>query len=133
MIICVTPEEVKARVPITGGQGTTVHEIVGDRSTPWDGPCGHLVTQAPVDVVPPHFHEADQYQVFVAGSGRIGGHPVAVGTVHYSDGYSGYGPIVPDADGCAYLTLRPTFDTSHHNLPADAALARGRKGRQQMT
>lgn len=128
MIICVTPEDLaRDRTPQYGGR---LVEMFGDRSRPWDGPCGHLVHQKPEDTVAPHFHEADQYQVFVAGSGRIGGHEVRTGSVHYADSYSGYGPIVPNAGGCSYMTLRPTFDTSHHSLPQEAKLAQGRRGRQ---
>jgi len=128
MIICLTPEDrARDRKPQYGGR---LIEMFGDRSSPWDGPCGHLVRQKAEDTVTPHFHEADQYQVFVAGSGRIGGHEVRTGSVHYADAYSGYGPIVPAAGGCSYMTLRPTFDTSHHPLPKEAKLAQGRRGRQ---
>lgn len=128
MIICMTPEDLaRERQWQYGGR---MIEMFGDRSSPWDGPCGHLVRQPPDHVIHPHFHEADQYQVFVAGGGHIGGHAVKTGSVHYADGYSGYGPITPDAEGCAYMTLRPSFDTSHHPLPRDAGLARGRSGRQ---
>ena len=128
MIICLTPEDLaRERKPQYGGR---LIQMFGDRSTPWDGPCGHLVLQKPDDVVHPHFHEADQYQVFVKGDGRIGGHEVRVGSIHYADCYSGYGPIVPNAEGCAYMTLRPTYDTTHHSLPKEAKLAQGRRGRQ---
>jgi len=128
MIICMTPEDLaRDRKPQYGGR---MIEMFGDRSSPWEGPCGHLVRQKAEDIVAPHFHEADQYQVFVAGSGRIGGHEVRTGSVHYADAYSGYGPIVPNAEGCSYMTLRPTFDKSHHPLPQEAILARGRRGRQ---
>jgi hypothetical protein len=127
MILCVTPEDrEKRREP-----GNKV-ELFGDRAVPWDGPCGHLVTQGPDVANPAHFHEADQFQIFVAGSGRIGNHRVKVGTIHYADGYRGYGPIVPDQGGCSYLSLRPTYDTSRHLIPQEAELARGRKGGQRM-
>jgi len=130
MIICVTPEDLaRDRTPKYNGRVT---EMFGDRAVPWDGPCGHLVRQRHKDSNPPHFHEADQYQIFVAGEARVGGHQVKAGSVHYSDGYSGYGPIEAGPDGCTYLTLRPVFDTSNHPLPQDAKLARGRKGQQQV-
>ncbi len=129
MIICVTPEDLaRDRQWQHGGK---MIEMFGDRSSPWEGPCGHLVRQPEGHIVHPHFHEADQYQVFVAGSGHIGGHAVRTGAVHYSDAFSGYGPIIPDAEGCSYMTLRPTFDTSHHPLPQEAKRAKGRSGRQQ--
>jgi len=68
--------------------------------------------------------------LFIAGEGQVGGHAVATGSVHYADGYSGYGPITTGPQGCSYLTLRPSFDNTRHLLPAEAALAKGRKGRQ---
>ena len=130
MIICVTPEDLaRDRKPQYSGK---MIEMFGDRSTPWEGPCGHRVFQTSEDIVAPHFHEADQYQVFVSGGGRIGGHEVKTGSIHYADAFSGYGPIVPAAEGCSYMTLRPTFDKSHHPLPKEAHLAGGRRGRQHM-
>jgi len=130
MIICVTPEDMaRDRAPKFDGR---LVELFGDRNLPWDGPSGHLVNQRAADANPPHFHEADQYQLFIAGEGRVGGHAVAPGSVHYADGFSGYGPIVAAPEGCSYLTLRAAHDTSSHKLPEEAALAQGRKGRQHM-
>jgi len=124
MIIRVNPQD---RPPQHGGR---LVQMFGDRNVPWDGPCGHLVNQRPEDDNGAHFHEADQYQLFIAGEGQVGGHAVATGSVHYADGYSGYGPITTGPQGCSYLTLRPSFDNTRHLLPAEAALAKGRKGRQ---
>jgi hypothetical protein len=54
-----------------------------------------------------HFHEVDQFQIVVDGSGQLGGAEIGVGAVHYTDGYTAYGPIrTADPDGVAYLTLR---------------------------
>lgn len=55
----------------------------------------------------PHYHEVDQFQVVLDGSGRLGRHAIGAGTVHYSDAYTVYGPIFADApDGLSYFTLR---------------------------
>ncbi len=62
-------------------------------------------------VTKPHFHEVDQYQVFLAGRGRFGRHDIATLGVHYADHHSAYGPIVAGASGFAYLTLRPRQDS----------------------
>lgn len=130
MVITITPEDcARDRTPLYGGR---VVELFGDRSRPWDGPCGHLVHQRASDDNPTHFHEADQFQIFVAGSGSLGGHAVKPGFIHYADGYRAYGPIVADERGCSYVTLRPSFDTSHHMVSESAALARGRKGGQKI-
>ena len=38
-------------------------------------PQGFLVIQPPGAVTPAHFHDHNQFQVFVEGNGRIGAHP----------------------------------------------------------
>lgn len=53
-----------------------------------------------------HFHRVDQFQVITHGSAVMQGHPVRRGHVHYSDRFQPYGPIQPDDDGLAFLTLR---------------------------
>ena len=47
---------------------------------------GYLV--APGAVTPAHFHEPNQFQVFVEGHGRIGAHPVTPLTVQYANGHT---------------------------------------------
>src|SRR6185369_6237393 len=54
-------------------------------------PNAYLVCQQPGAALHPHFHQADQFQVFVAGSGRIGKHPVSAVTVHFAAAHSPYG------------------------------------------
>lgn len=63
-----------------------------------------------------HFHEVDQFQIVVSGRGSLGREPVTVGAVHYTDGYTSYGPIrTADAEGLAYFTLRvhPTIGANY--------------------
>jgi hypothetical protein len=63
-----------------------------------------------------HFHEVDQFQIVVDGSGTLGRQPVRVGAVHYTDGYTSYGPIrTDDPTGLAYFTLRlqPTVGANY--------------------
>jgi len=67
----------------------------------------------------PHFHEENQFQVFVEGSGSIGPHPIVPVMVHYAGAYTGYGPVMSGPNGLKYFTIRPEFDAGH--LPiADA-------------
>jgi len=73
-------------------------------------PMAFLVEKDPGAVVHPHFHRADQYQVVVAGGGRLGRHALAGVEVHYTDAYSAYGPIVAGEDGIAWFTLRNAWD-----------------------
>ena len=55
-------------------------------------PQAFLVIQPPGAVTPAHFHEPNQFQVFVEGDGRIGAHPTAPLTVQYANGHTPYGP-----------------------------------------
>jgi hypothetical protein len=73
-------------------------------------PMAFLVEKDPGAVVHPHFHRADQYQVVVAGGGRLGRHALDGVEVHYTDAYSAYGPIVAAEDGIAWFTLRNAWD-----------------------
>jgi hypothetical protein len=57
-----------------------------------------------------HFHIVDQFQVFIGGSGCIGRDRTDMITVHYADHHTGYGPLIADANGMSYLTLRPKTD-----------------------
>jgi len=76
------------------------------------GPQAFLIDMRENDEILPHFHEVDQFQVFVAGNGSIGrqaqGLPPV--TVHYADRYTGYGPILSGPEGSAYFTLRARTD-----------------------
>ncbi len=73
-------------------------------------PMAFLVEKDPGAIVRPHFHRADQYQVVMSGSGRMGLHPLDGIAVHYTDAYSAYGPIVAADDGLAWFTLRNGWD-----------------------
>jgi hypothetical protein len=81
-------------------------------------PQGFLVIQPPGAVTPAHFHEPNQFQVFVAGDGRIGAHPVTPLTVQYANGHTPYGPIVAFDGGVRYFTLRQRWDAGAKYLPA---------------
>lgn len=58
----------------------------------------------------PHFHGIDQFQVFMDGEGKLGRHAIAPISIHYTNGYTGYGPIVAGKRGLSYYVLRPDFD-----------------------
>jgi len=73
-------------------------------------PVAFLVEKRPGGITRPHFHRADQYQVVVGGSGKMGLHDTGSVAVHYTDAFSAYGPIVAADDGIAWLTLRPGWD-----------------------
>jgi|SoiMethySBSTD1v2_1073268.scaffolds.fasta_scaffold04603_16 hypothetical protein len=81
-------------------------------------PQAFLVIQPPGAVTPAHFHEPNQFQVFVEGDGRIGAHATTPLTVQYANGHTPYGPIVASAAGIRYFTLRQTWDPGAKYLPA---------------
>jgi hypothetical protein len=64
-----------------------------------------------------HFHTVDQFQYIGWGAGRIGGHNVAAGCVHYADGFTPYGPLRAADGGYSYLTLRATTDMGISYMP----------------
>ena len=68
------------------------------------------VEKGPGAVTRPHFHQADQFQVVVAGRGMLGDHEFSDGAVHYTDAYSAYGPIVAGKSGIWWFTLRNRWD-----------------------
>lgn len=82
-------------------------------------PMAFLVEKHPGAVTRPHFHQADQFQVVVAGRGMLGDHELSDGTVHYTDAYSAYGPIVAATPGIWWFTLRNRWDPGARYMPAE--------------
>ena len=82
-------------------------------------PMAFLVEKWPGAVTRPHFHQADQFQVVVAGRGRLGDHEFGDGAVHYTDAYSAYGPIVAEKPGIWWFTLRNRWDPGARYMPAE--------------
>ena len=79
--------------------------------------------------VNPHFHDIDQFQVIVAGSGRLGKKALAPVTFQYADGYTPYGPIVAHDEGLSFFTLRNVASGGHFVMPGSRDLMRCRAGR----
>jgi len=79
-------------------------------------PQAFLIDMSANEVIIPHFHEVDQFQVFVAGSGSVGRTPHGVLALHYADHHTGYGPIVAGPLGYSYFTLRAKSDPGAHYL-----------------
>lgn len=76
-------------------------------------PQAFLIEMSANEVIVPHFHEVDQFQIFVSGSGSLGrnkevSQPLAV---HYADHHTGYGPINAGPQGYSYFTLRAKSDS----------------------
>ena len=94
-------------------------------------PMAFLVEKEAGAVVHPHFHQADQYQVIVQGSGRLGLHDVASVAVHYTDAYSAYGPIVAADEGVSWFTLRNAWDPGARYMPEARQQLRAARAKYQ--
>jgi hypothetical protein len=119
-------------------EGASATDFIGRRAETSDHPLAFLVQGPPGYVIPPHFHEIDQYQIFVGGSATLGKHAVRAGSIHYADTYTPYGPISATDEGFSYLTLRPRSIIGYHEMPEGGPLlkpvneARGRRGRMMV-
>jgi hypothetical protein len=67
--------------------------------------------------LPVHFHMQHQFQVVLRGSGRLGKHILAPGSVHYTSPQSAYGPILAGDEGLDYFTLRLLTDKGAWYMP----------------
>jgi len=86
--------------------------VAGDGS-----PQGYLVMQPPHSVTPPHFHQTNQFQVFVGGGGTVGKLRADPLTVQYAGANTPYGPITAEAEGIHYFTLRQEWDSGAKWMP----------------
>ena len=105
------------------------HYVDGNEANDNGLPQGFLVHQPPNAITPAHFHEPNQFQVFVEGSGRMGAAPAKPLTVQYANGHTPYGPIVASDEGVSYFTLRQRWDPGAKYLPEKRDLLR--KGNQR--
>jgi hypothetical protein len=130
LLVTPTPDAMKRQRQVhVNGRDYTLSEYVG--AAPLRGhyqpgnevndngmPQGFLVHQPPGATTPAHFHEPNQFQVFVGGKGRIGAFPAVPLTVQYANGHTPYGPIVAGPEGVEYFTLRQRWDPGAKYLPA---------------
>jgi hypothetical protein len=94
-------------------------------------PVAFLVEKGPGAVTRPHFHQADQFQVVVAGHGMLGDREFSDGVVHYTDAYSAYGPIVAGKSGIWWFTLRNRWDPGARYMPAERQVLNAARDRRQ--
>jgi hypothetical protein len=80
-------------------------------------PVAFRVEQDPETVSEPHFHQANQFQVFVEGDGFLGKTPVRPVTIQFAQAYTPYGPIVAGKNGVVYMTLRNGWDPGALYMP----------------
>src|SRR5690349_4353498 len=94
MITTVTPDQAELQARPPDYKGSTIKEnfIGGDRDA--RGPQAFRITWGSGYISKAHFHEVDQFQIFTEGTAMLGKHPIGPVTLHYSDAYTPYGPIV---------------------------------------
>jgi hypothetical protein len=80
-------------------------------------------------IVQPHFHTVDQWQITVAGLNTMGKHVMRAVSVHYSDGYTPYGPEESGPNGATRLNLRSRWSSDVHYMPASAGVMIRKAGR----
>jgi len=95
-------------------------------------PVAFRVEQDPGTVSEPHFHQANQFQVFIEGDGFLGKTPVRPVTIQFAQAYTPYGPIVAGEGGVVYMTLRNGWDPGAFYMPGarDKLKAFAKKPRQ---
>ena len=65
-----------------------------------------------------HFHDVDQFQVFVEGKGTFGRHKVSPYCIHFARAYTPYGPLQSDKEtGWAFLVIRARHASGAQRLP----------------
>ena len=114
--------------------GANRYTLPPDEEPPADDalhPMAFLVEKSPGAVTRPHFHQADQFQVVVAGRGMLGDHEFSDGAVHYTNAYSAYGPIVAGKSGIWWFTLRNRWDPGARYMPAEREVLNAARDRHQ--
>jgi len=82
-----------------------------------NGNQAYFVEQPPFSEVPAHFHDTNQFQVFLEGEAVFGKKQISSVAVHYANGHTPYGPIITKDFGINYLTLRNKWDSGGKKMP----------------
>jgi rubredoxin len=80
-------------------------------------PVAFLAEGSEGRVIRPHFHDVDQFQIFVSGGGVVGRHAIAPFQVHFARKHTPYGPIIGNEKGFGFFTLRAQHDPGAQYLP----------------
>src|SRR5262245_31324503 len=92
------------------GQAIWVSRVFPESGATPEMPMASFVEQLAHTIIPTHFHAVNQFQVVVEGEGTLGKRAVPPWTVHYTNGFTGYGPLCAGATGMAFFTLRNRWD-----------------------
>src|SRR5215510_5688275 len=92
------------------GRAIWVSQVFPASGATPETPMASFVEQLPHTIIPAHFHAVNQFQVVVEGQGTLGKRAVHPWSVHYTNGFTGYGPLCADAAGMAFFTIRNRWD-----------------------
>jgi hypothetical protein len=126
MVVSVTADEATTK---RYSESVSVVNYLGSNVSMARGPQAFVVECAPAYVITPHFHPIDQFQVFFRGSATIGKHALEPVTVHYTDGFTPYGPITGGSDGFAFFNFRARADVGALKMPESKDELARRAGR----
>ncbi len=122
-------DAIEVEVPRPGGVGRR-RDYIGRPGLIDPNPQAFYVDRLyPNARIDPHFHDIDQFQVVVDGFCRMGKKPAPPITFQYADAYTPYGPIVGEAEGFAFYTLRPIASGGFFAMPGNRQNMPGRAGR----
>lgn len=77
-----------------------------------------------------HFHEVDQFQIFLGGGGKFGKAPIDPVMVQYADAWTPYGPLIGGPDGYSFLTVRRRSSAGALYIPESRQKRQNLGGRQ---
>lgn len=84
------------------------------------GPQGFLLFIPENNVIGPHFHRVNQFQILFPSEGALYRRTAIDNVlVHYADGYVTYGPITTSTAPLEYFTLRAIRDNFVAYMPAE--------------
>jgi hypothetical protein len=114
------------------GDAKSSRAFIGDKKQIHRGPQAFVNDFRQTHVIDPHFHMVDQFQIFVRGTLRIGKQHLNAVTVHYTDAFTPYGPIVCDEGGMTFFNLRARADVDAHWMPESRERMVRRAGRHRV-
>ena len=113
MIYTMSGKEALQRRHVVKSPGTGIEhwgtEFFGPRSstTAAPGPQATMSEMSANETIVQHFHGISQFQIFAAGSGKIGrGDALQPLTVQYKDHHTAYGPVIAGPQGLTFMALR---------------------------
>lgn len=77
-----------------------------------------------------HFHEIDQFQIFLGGGGQFGKAPIEPVMVQYADAWTPYGPLIGGPEGYSFLTVRRQSSAGALYIPESRQKRKSLGGRQ---